>query len=704
MVDSGMSSVQLRPSDSGSIIRFGIYEVDLRRGELRKAGLRVRLQEQPFQVLVILLKKHGEVVTREELCQEVWPDDTFVDFDHALNTAVKKIRAALADDADNPRFIETIPRRGYKFIAPVEHLGRVVSPIQSLPEAESHFSPFRTFAVIGVIAVVAAVLGVALRFVPHRQEAHVVSPEFIRLTFGPNNLSGARFTPDGATVVYSSGATAEDWKLYTQRLDSTAPQPLGVDNAMPLAVSATGELALITLPSNTAHTLATAEFSGTLAEAPLGGGAPRQLLSDVGAADWSRDGQLAVVRPVNGRCRLEFPVGHVLYENTGWISSPRFSPQGDKIAFLDHPIAPDDRGNVTVVDLQGHAKVLSGFWESERGLAWTPNGEEVWFSATRSGVGRALYAVNLNGEERRVLGDAGSLSLQDISSDGRVLVSRDNERLGIRFIAPGLTEPRELSWLDWSIAVDISRDGKKILFGEEGENAGLSYQVGLRPTDGSAPVILGEGYAESLSPDGNWALSVVPPPNDRIVLLPIGAGTPRLLDRGPIERYQFVRAGWLPDSKQIEFVAREPGHSQRCYVQSIDSGPPRAFTPDGIVFCSASPDGHLLAINEKGQGLYYAAGAEGAPEREINFRPEEVPVGWTANGKFAYLFTPLLKPPAITRFEISTGRRQLWKSLQLPGANTEVKSEEVVITPDGQTYAYTYSRHLSDLYVVKGLK
>src|SRR5437899_10843173 len=104
---------------SRSILHFGVIEVDVRSGELRKQGVRIKLQEQPFQVLAVLLQRPGEVVTREELRSQNWPADTFVDFDNSLNTTINKLREALGDSADNPRFIETLPRRGYRFIAPV---------------------------------------------------------------------------------------------------------------------------------------------------------------------------------------------------------------------------------------------------------------------------------------------------------------------------------------------------------------------------------------------------------------------------------------------------------------------------------------------------------------------------------------------------------------------------------------------------------
>src|SRR6266436_927253 len=106
------------------VLRFGAFELDLRAGELHKQGLRVKLQEQPFRVLTLLIQRPGEVVTRDELRAQLWPADTFVDFDNSLNTSINKLREALGDSADNSRFIETLPRRGYRFIAPVTSNGR----------------------------------------------------------------------------------------------------------------------------------------------------------------------------------------------------------------------------------------------------------------------------------------------------------------------------------------------------------------------------------------------------------------------------------------------------------------------------------------------------------------------------------------------------------------------------------------------------
>lgn len=692
-----------------TVIRFASYELDLQAGLLRKDGIRVRCQEQPLQVLAALAERPGELVTREELRQRVWPKDTFVDFDHALNTAIKKIRAALNDDADAPRYIETVPRRGYRFLATVEPetSSQAQPPVQSVP-ARNH----RLRSLAGIAIAVLAILAFTWKLAPWHGETYT-SPEFQRLTFNMSELGNARFTPDGSSVVFSSGWRPRKSNIYTQRLGASGSQRLDTEDARLLAISRQSELAVLAEGSKSMHGVPDEDKPGTLAQVPLEGGAPRELQPQIEDADWSPTGQFAVVKRIGEKSRLEFPAGKVLYESAGWIATPRFSPNGDSIAFLDHPVTPDDRGSVAIVDLNGNKRTLSGFWESLRGLAWSARGDEVWFSATRSGVSRALYGVNMNGQERRVLSVAGGLTLRDISREGRVLVSRDNERLGILFMGAGETEPRDLSWKDWSMVKGITPDGKQILLCEEGENSGLSYQVALRPTDGSAPVILGSGGAQALSPDGKWAISIMPPPNDQIVLLPTGAGSPKTLERGSIERYAEDGAAWFPDSKQIVFVGSEIGKGRRCYVQGADGGAPRAFTPEGMVRCDVSPSGRILALASDSQAYLYRTVSGAQPDKVFKFEPGERPSGWTADGKFLYLVRNRQTPLTVVRLEVESGRRSFWKQVPQPPSGPEVgvgqcvqctRSEGLVITPDGQSYAYTYSNHASDLYIVMGLK
>jgi hypothetical protein len=228
--------------------------------------------------------------------------------------------------------------------------------------------------------------------------------------------------------------------------------------------------------------------------------------------------------------------------------------------------------------------------------------------------------------------------------------------------------------------------------------------VGLRPTDGSAPVMLGTGSAQSLSPDGQWAISVMPPPNDQIVLLPTGSGNPRILERGSVEHYMYAGAGWFPDATQIMFVGYEAGKGPRCYIQSVEGGKPRAFTPDGMMHCSVSPSGRILALTEDSRALLYNSQNSAQPDKEFKFEQGEIPSAWTSDGKFLYLVQTLKTPASITRFEVATGRRSPWKQVPPPPARAGMKSNALVITPDGQSYGYTYSIHSSDLYLVLGLK
>src|ERR1700720_2083369 len=142
------------------ILRFATFEVDLRAGELRKQGKRIKVQEQPFHVLTVLLQRAGEVVTREELRDQNWPPDTFVDFDNSLNTAINKLREALGDSADNPRFIETLPRRGYRFIAPVSGIdGGAANPdTNKAGNGRESLRRFRWIVAVVSLAVFAATL------------------------------------------------------------------------------------------------------------------------------------------------------------------------------------------------------------------------------------------------------------------------------------------------------------------------------------------------------------------------------------------------------------------------------------------------------------------------------------------------------------------------------------------------------------------
>jgi len=226
-----------------------------------------------------------------------------------------------------------------------------------------------------------------------------------------------------------------------------------------------------------------------LARQTLGGGAPRATIDGVEYAEWSPDGSsLAVVRRVAAKVRVEYPIGKVLYETPGWVSHVRISPNGKLLAVVDHPYLSDDGGSVATIDSSGSKKVISTSYVSLQGLAWRPDGDEVWFTGTKSGSNRAIHAVTLQGKERLAYLGTGTLTLQDISKQSRVLFTRDDWRAGITGLAPGAKTESDLSWHDWSIPRDISDDGKTISFDETGEAGGETGAIYVRPMDGSPAV------------------------------------------------------------------------------------------------------------------------------------------------------------------------------------------------------------------------
>ena len=578
-------------------------------------------------------------------------------------------------------------------------------PVALAPAAEGVSAQARRRRLLLPLAVgLAVVLAAAAGFFLGGRRGRPSAAVFHRLTFQRGTIYAARFAPDGHTIVYDAAWEGDPGQLFSTRSDFPDSRPLELKSGHVLAISSTGELAL-SLGGQLGHH--SVFVNATLARAPLGGGAPRELLEDVRYADWDAKGNLAVVHHVKGQSRLEYPPGKVLYKVSGWISHIRFSPQGDRIGFLEHPVWADDRGSVAVVDLEGKKTTLSEGWESAQGLAWSPRGDEVWFTATPSGSGRALYAVTLSRKQRAVLRTPGVLTLQDIFPDGRALLSFDSVRVGMIGLGPGETKERDLSWFDWTVPRDISSDGKRVLFDEEGEPMGANYAVGLRRMDGSPPVRLGEGGGNpgGLSPDGKWAVAVFPGAPEHLTLFPTGPGEPREIRVPGIEHYSG--AHFMPDGKGLVFCGSEPGHAVRAYIVDLLGGKPRGVTPEGFSFLDigeVSPDGKYLAAldTERKLTLYPIEGSE--PRRVPNLPADYIPIRWTPDGADLFVRDSLIPGARIYRVDVATGKQQLVKELMPADPAGIARVSPAVITPDGKYYVYGYARILSVLYVVDGLK
>jgi len=534
-----------------------------------------------------------------------------------------------------------------------------------------------------------------------RRLARSSPPSFQQITFGSGTIHAARFAPDGQTIVYSAAWDGNPRKLFLKHPSSPEALTLELPSANLLAISSSGELAIDVDCRNTHPSVC----AGTLARAALTGGAPRDVAEKIQDADWASDAtNLLVVRDVAGKARIEFPIGKVLYETSGYISDARLSRDNKRIAFLDHPFPQDDSGVVSVIDLQGNKKVLTQRWNKAVGLAWSPSGDEVWFTATDTGANLSLYGVSSSGSVRVIVRVPGGIRLQDVARNGRVLLARGGSRVATLGILPGDARERDLSWLDYSFVADISTDGKTLLFDEEGEAGGTNYTVYLRKV-GTPVVKLGDGAALALSPDTQWALAAVSSPSLALMLLPTGAGQPRRLEFQGITPAQS--AVWLPDNKSLLIAGSAPNQGTRLYLQSVDGGAPRAVTTEGINTAfpgyAISPDGRFVAVvGPDHRGLMFPI-AGGSPSPIPGLADGEYPLRFTPDGRTLYVWKRDV-PAHVYAIDVASGRRELWKDLMpLDPAGIE-RISNVVVTPDGKSYAYTYSRQLSDLFVVEGLK
>jgi serine/threonine protein kinase/Tol biopolymer transport system component len=528
----------------------------------------------------------------------------------------------------------------------------------------------------------------------------ITPPTYHQLTFRGGTIRMARFAPDGKNIVYSAAWEGNPIDLFVTRPDSPESRPFGLSKAEVLSISPDGEMAVLL----NSHNVDPYINAGTLARVPLGGGAPREVLENVQWADWSPDGtNFAVIREFGGLSRLEYPIGKVLYQTGGWLSHPRVSPKGDLVAFIEHPVRRDDAGFIAAVDLSGKKKTLSTGWETAWGLGWSPAGNEIWFSSTRIGYGRYLSAVTLSGKERLLAREPGTLTLQDVARDGRVLITRDVPRVGMVGMTAGSNKERDLSWLDWSAPKDLSPDGKKLLFTESGEAGGENYSAYLRGTDGSPAIRLGDGLGFALSPDQRWALAGLPKPPVQFTLLPTGAGEARALTHDQINR---LEARWFPDGKRILFSGDEPGKGVRLYVQDVDSNAAKAITGEGVngSLFSISPDGKqavFVDADEKPALLMLESGeVRPIPSLEAG----DAPVTWTSDGRSLFLYRLGKVPATVNKLELATGHKQVWKQLVPLDVSGVTDISSVLITPDGNNYVYEYGRTLSDLYLVNDLK
>jgi len=597
---------------------------------------------------------------------------------------VTELRWIADTDPDAPRAVPSAsarPRRGL-FVGPV------------------------LWTVGGLVIAVAAVAV----FVWTRASASVPPAvgKYGRVTFRHGNVSSARYTPDGQSFVYTASWDGQPYETFLGRPGSPDARNLALDTGKILSISRASDMAVLFGPQN----IIRAFGQRTLGRVPMAGGARRDLLEGVMDADWiPGTDTLAVIRdPGGGRpWTVEFPAGHIVHQaRAAW--SLRVSPDGSRIAFFEGPgvFTTEPEGSITVVERSGQKSTLSRNWAGI-GLAWPPAGNEVWFTAsTGDAAAPSLRAVTLSGQERTLQSAPDWLVLHDISSDGRVLLSRNTIRITIACQLPGEASERDLGWALGATVRGLSPDGQTLIFQEQLGNDLSSTEpiVFRRGIDGSAAVRLGQGLPLALSPDGKWVLTSQ---KGNLVLLPTGAGTAVTLSKGDLA--EVVGGAWLADSKRIVFTGALADGKFRGYIQETPNGTPRAITPDGVSLplkAAVRNDRFVLSRSDARWLLYPVEGGEPQPVPALTGR--DIPIQWSGDGRFIYTATANPGAPGrpaidISRVELENGRRTLWKTLApADPVGVEIGGGAAVITPDGNSYCYSYMRRLGDLFVLDGVK
>ena len=545
--------------------------------------------------------------------------------------------------------------------------------------------------IMGGLVVVA---GVAGAFLLGRRAGGEGEP---RMTVQPRTyraltIFNARYAANAESFVFSGAVNGNTPALYV--VSKAFPEPRKISDSAThlLAVSSKDELAVLVKARYLHHRV----FSGTLAQMPMAGGAAREIATDVHEADWSPDGTLlAIAREVGGKDRLEYPIGTVLYETSGYLSEIRVAPDGQRIAFNEHPEKIDDRGFVAVVDLARMHTALTPAYSTITGLGWKLDGKSLVFSGSKDGSLSQLEEVGLSGGVRPRRPGVGDATLVDIGRDGRELILR-TDALSRMWLKRGDAPARDISWLDRTFLPVLSADGSLLVFGDASNVAGASYATMQQRTDGANAVRLGEGGPMAISPDGQWVLSNAPSDPVRLMLFPVGAGTARRLDHG--EFAAVTAGGFAANGTDFVVCGNEKGSAPKCYAGSVKGSAFRAFTSTTGRAFALSPDGSDVVIATADSGYRRIAVRDGSARAVAGIQSGEVVLRFSPDGKYLWVRNPNALPVQVTRVDVNTGARAPLIppfAMPQPGLNAV---RYLSLADDPRTYAWVQRENTSYLF------
>ncbi len=547
---------------------------------------------------------------------------------------------------------------------------------------------------VAAFGIVAALIGGT--FVGRRLAA--TSPASFRpLTFGRGVVYSARLSPDGQTVVYGAAYEGRPLALYSTRVDGFESRPIDVPSSDIAGMSKDGQMALLLGRHYSGSWLRV----GTLAQVALAGGAPREILEGVFDADISPDGkEFAVVVQDGDDQVLQYPIGKEIARSHGWISQPRFAPDGKRLAYVDHRVWGDDLGEVKLFEPGGKITLVGPERQFTQGVCWTPDGRELLFTIGDDVRGGVLFRVVPGEMPRPVLRSPTLIRVQDIAADGRVILLSDFTRATVAGELAGDTSERIYTFWDNDQIGAISQDGTIYL----GDNASVvengEYAIFFR-RGGEAPVQLGLGIAAGLSPDGKLAFTTnLTGDRSMLTVRPVGPGQARTIDLGGLELSvtALQKMSFSSDGRRAAFVLSKRGGRSAAYVMDLDSGKPHAVSPEGAIIAMLSPDGSRVVVADVKRDLYVVPASGGIPAPVTGARKDDTPLAWSADGRSILTFDRTY-PPRIYRTDLATGHRELARELLSPDPAGIIYGWPI-LSPDGRFYLQRYRRLLSTVELV----
>lgn len=690
-----------------AIVRFDVFEIDPQAGELRKEGRRVKLQEQPFRVLSLLLQRPGQVVTREELRELLWPADTFVDFDHGLNSAVARLRDALRDSADKPRFIETIAKRGYRFIAPLgaDNRPEEISTAEAQAEERNHnpinhsrLTKVRLFATLGLTIVCVSVVALVYPKTPAPQDKIEVVP----LTALHGFQATPAFSPDGTLVAFRQSDGASKGGIYEAAVGGEKTVQLTND---------TGDCCPTWAPDS--RQIAFSRYSegvDSILTVPALGGMQHLLYrgqaSMGGGLSWSPDGNSIayVASPSGDRTRstisllslADYSTREITSPPPGYLDrSPMFSPDGTRLAFIRSTIAGVSNDIYVMPTNGGSPKRLTFDHRPIMGSpAWTADSREIIFSSDR-GAATGLWRVSATGcLPAPVAGPVGAAVWPTIPTNGKhTLVYQQGVfksniwRLDLRDPAHHERPPVPIvSEKGDKMRPELSPDGKKIAF--ESNRLGFwdLWTCDLEKGDCNQITSLhGTAGRARWSPDGRYiAFEFHPNEHSEIYIVELPGGVPHLLPTIP--GADNLSPSWSRDGKWLYFASKRGTEAFQIWKMPVQGGDSVQLTHHGGISAVESTDGRYLYYSKFEEGGVWRMTPEGRDETQVLDLDGDGWPNWDLSSEGIY-FLKFSKssPPTLQFLNFATGKAHVvWTLEREPGWGIAVSNsgKSIIFTQD----------------------